>query len=66
MSETASLPLGSCQQLLDLIAEKGLIQAAMEHEAEHAAMRATNFGTLTFGLCFASVIVIAAVSVVLP
>ncbi len=50
MSETASLPLGSCQQLLDLIAEKGLIQAAMEHEAEHAAMRATNFGTLTFGL----------------
>ncbi|MFK7770045.1 MAG: hypothetical protein AB8B55_22745 [Mariniblastus sp.] len=42
--------LGQCNTLFDLIAEKGLVQAAVEHEAEHAAMRATNLGSLVFDL----------------
>ena len=42
--------IASCKELMDLIAEKGLIQAAIEHEAEHAAMRATTFSTFTFNV----------------
>jgi len=51
--------VGQCEALIDLIAQKGLIQAALEHEAEHAAMRATNFGTLIFDLAVFGLVMVA-------
>ena len=42
--------LASCKSLQDEIASKGFIQAAIDHEAKHAAMRATTTGTLLFDI----------------
>ena len=47
---SSSVIIASCRELLDLIATKGLVQAAIEHEAEHAAMRATTVPILVFDL----------------
>ena len=56
--ETMTIPLiGQCGTLVDMIAEKGLFQAAVEHEAEHAAMRATNLGSLIFDLAVIGLVV---------
>ncbi len=45
--------IASCRELFELIAEIGFVQAAIQHEAEHAAMRAT---TVPIALFNASVI----------
>lgn len=43
-----SMLFASCSELFELIAEIGLLQAAIQHEAEHAAMRATTLPTFIF------------------